>query len=470
MSLLRFAHRRTESVMDKRIPIILGLILTCLALWFSITSIKPIRQVIERLDHMGYDMHVRSGTLAQQTLTSSPVAIIDIDDKSLQAEGRWPWPRSKLAQLVTELKAQGATVIAFDMFFAEAQRNFADLVKAQLAAKQVITPAVSEALTQNSYLFDEDSVFAQAIKDSSIVLAISFLPNTQKLNFLPPPSIDLSKQEGTFLKIHTALGYISNIAKLENVTKGEGFINIYPDADGIIRKAALIVRYQNGIYPSLALQTVMAFLDEKIELSMPNYADTKKLEGIRLGETFIPTDELGQMFIPFIGYSYTFPYYSATDVLHGKTPKDALLGKILFVGTSATGLGDLQATAVQNPYPGVEIQASIVNGILKHLFTYQPAWTYAANLCATLLIGLFCALVFPYCGPRLLIFYIIFTPPIILLLNHWLLHMTGMILSFLMPVMAISCIGLMNIIYGYLFETRRRENLRAMFGQYVPDF
>src|ERR1700722_4442788 len=111
--------------MNKRIPIFLGILITCLAAWILITSNRFIHPAIERLDNLGYDLQLRTRVLTQQTKPSSPVAIIDIDDKSLSVEGRWPWPRSKLAKLIYALQKQGAAVIAFDIFFSEREKNIA---------------------------------------------------------------------------------------------------------------------------------------------------------------------------------------------------------------------------------------------------------------------------------------------------------------------------------------------------------
>ena len=130
----------------------------------------------------------------------------------------------------------------------------------------------------------------------------------------------------------------------------------------------------------MLFRSVLTFLDEKISLVTPIYNDVEQLEGVQIGGKVIPTNAKGEVLIPFVGRSYTFSYYSATDVLQKKLPPDALLGKIVFVGTSATGLGDLQATAIESPFPGVEIQASVANGIIKNNFSYRPAWTLGANL------------------------------------------------------------------------------------------
>lgn len=454
--------------MNKRIPLFLGLILVCLAVWLLLTPAKFVRSFIERLDSLGYDLQLRTRVLTETNIPTTPVAIIDIDDKSLDAEGRWPWPRVKLGQLVSELQKQGAAVIAFDMLFSESEPNVAENLLTELKQKNILTPLIVASLQKNSQFLQGDVVFANSLKKISAVLALGLLPNTQKQNQLPIPLLTLTPKENKELTIIKAQGFISNIPVLQQAAAGSGFINIFPDSDGIIRHAPLIMQYENQLYPALSLQAVLVFLGTNISLITPTYHHVQQLEGIRIGEREIPTDATGQVLIPFIGKNYTFPYYSATDVLHHTVPKDALLGKILFIGTSATGLGDLKATAIQNPFAGVEVQATLANGLLTGNFSYKPAWTLGANIFITILLGLIAAFLFPYFGPRLLSVIIIFLPPILLFINSLIWKKTGLILSLLMPCILVLFIALLNLIYGYLFETRRRERLKEMFGQYVP--
>lgn len=454
--------------MNKHIPILLGMILLICAVWLYVFPGKFMSAMIERLEHLGYDLQLRTHILTQNITPSPAVAIIDIDDKSLKKIGRWPWDRGTLAQLVLQLQKQGVVIIAFDIFFSEKEKNIDDLVIEKLTQQNLIDNTITSTLKKYSNLFDQDSLLAKAIANNQVVLSIGFLPRTETHNELPAPIIKLSTKEQMQIDIVKSLGFISNIPIIQNAAKGSGFINIFPDSDGIIRRAPLLMSYQGNIYPSLALQAVMSFLSESISLVTPKYHYSNELEGIQLGSTTIPTDIHGNVFIPFIGKSYTFPYYSAIDVLEDRIPKDALLGKIVFVGTSATGLGDLVPTAIQNPFPGVEIQATIVNGILTNDFSYKPAWTYGANLFVLIVFGLFAAWVFPYLGPRTLGLIIIFVPLSMLFFNNWIWEETGLILSFIIPVVLVLILALFNILYGYLFETRRREQLKSMFGQYVP--
>lgn len=455
--------------MNKRIPIGLGILLVLFALWVLITPTPFVHHFIERLDDIGYDLQLRTYVFTQNLAPSRNIAIVDIDDRSLKTEGRWPWSRNKVAQLIDELHQQGAIVVAFDILLSEAEQNIAESVESTLSNNNLLTPDLLKQINDAKHLFNYDDVLASSIKNISTVLALGFLPEDQKQNQLPKPLLKLNTNEASQLELHSAKGYISNIPVLQQAAKLGGFINIYPDNDGIIRRAPLIMQYENGIYPSLALQAVLAYLGADVDLITPKYGDTIKLEGLKIGGVTIPTDASGQALVPFIGKSYTFTYYSATDILHHNLPKDALLGKILFIGTSATGLGDLVPTAIQNPFPGVEIQATIANGIIENNFSYKPAWTLGASVAFSIIFGLLAVFSFPYFGPRVLGSVIILLPPAILFLNNWIWIHTGLILSILVPLLLVIAIALMNIIYGYLFESRRREQLKEIFGQYVPE-
>tara|TARA_R110000868_G_scaffold76328_7_gene219558 strand:- start:1233 stop:3434 length:2202 start_codon:yes stop_codon:yes gene_type:complete len=454
--------------MNKRLPIFIGLFLTLFAGWVLITSNSFIHSARDSLDNLGYDIQLKAHILSRHTKPSPVIAIIDIDDRSLEAEGRWPWPRSKLARLVDELHKNRAAVVVFDMFFSEKDANLANTIINKISKDPDVSQNVITTLRDKAPLFDEDQILATSLTHGKTVLSLGFLPRKQMQNILPPPLFTLTKKQSEDLNFYKAKGYVVSIPALQDAAKHAGFINIFADSDGIFRHAPMLVEYNYGVYPSLAIQAVMTYIGTPIELITPNYGGTEELEGIKIGQTIVPIDINGQALIPFIGRSFTFPYFSATDVLKGKIKRSDIQGKIVFIGASATGLGDLKATAIQNPFPGVEIQATLANGILDNNFSYRPAWTYGANIVITMLLGLIAAFMFPYFGPRTLAGVILIAPIILLALNNLLWEQTGLILSFLVPVMLITISAIINMIYGYLFESRRREHLKAMFGQYVP--
>lgn len=454
--------------MNKRIPIFLGFFLSSLAIWVLITSNSFVRATLERLDNLGYDLQLKTYIMRKAPKPSPAIAIVDIDDRSLEVEGHWPWPRNKIAELISQLQKQGAVVIAFDMFFSEKERNLAEQLIAEVSSKQPVNTPVIDYLKLQAPGLDNDNKFAATLEKVNAVLAIGFLMRDQTQNQLPPPLMKLDAKLASQLNLFKAKGYIASISPLQTAAKHGGFINIFSDTDGIFRHAPLLIEYKGDVYASLALQAVISYIGTPIKLITPQYGESQELEGVQVGNTIVPIDISGQALIPFIGKSYTFPYVSATDVLAGKVPNESIQGKIIFIGTSATGLGDLKATAIENPYPGVEIQASIASGILDDEFSYRPAWTYGANLILTIIFGIISSIAFPYMGPRSLGAVVVIVPAALLMINNYIWEQTGLVLSFLVPVILVALSAVLNILYGYLFESRRREKLKEMFGQYVP--
>lgn len=452
--------------MSKRIPFILGFLLLILAVWLQVTTIDSVRHLIERLENVAYDIGMRAHSLThRKTPYKTSVVIVNIDDKSLDVEGRWPWPRAKLATLVDIMQAEGAVVIVFDMLFPEQEQNIVDSISLTLAAKKLLTPPLDALLKQIKPQFDNDAILAASLQKGDDVVGMSLTNSPQTLGVIGKP---MFKTDQT-LDLITADGYIGANPIIAAAAKNFGFIDVFSDDDGIIRRVPLIMNYQNGVYSSLALEAVRIFLLSNIKLITGNYAEQNRLEGIQLGETIIPVDDAGQVNIPFRGRAYTFPYLSATDVLQHHTAKDALAGKIVFVGATAIGLGDLKPTAIQNAFPGIEINATIADAILKNNFPYQPAWVLGAEVFLIVLLGLPMIFIFPFLGPRILSLVIIILPITLLYLNNWVMEQTQLIVSILIPMLFTVVLGIFNLIYGYLFETRRREHLKEMFGQYVPE-
>jgi adenylate cyclase len=456
--------------MSKRIPIFLGILFVVFAVWLHMTSNPSIRQVFLRLENISYDMGLRAQLLTHtKKLNTSSVAIIDIDDVSLNKEGRWPWPRAKLGELVDDLQAAGAVVIAFDMIFPQEEKNIVDEVEKEIRKENLYSINLNAALKKIQPFFNNDAKFSMSMSDGDVVLGISFLQRSEVTGIIPAPLMILNIPEEKKLGIIKMYGMQGTNAVINKTVKNAGFINVFPDSDGIIRRVPLLLRYHDDIFPSLALEAVRVYLLANVKLVTETYGNSKRLEGIQLNDYVIPTDSRAQVIIPFIGKGFTYPYFSATDVLHKKIPEDALAGKIVFIGTSAIGLGDLKATAIQNPYPGVEVHATVADGILKKNFSFKPAWALGAEIFLIVFLGGMLVFVCPYLGPRILTLLIIVFPVSMIFLNNELREKTGLLIAIFIPMALAVSIALLNLIYGYLFETRRREHIKAMFGQYVPE-
>ncbi len=455
--------------MNKRIPIILGLLLLGLALWLQITPIRSVQHWVGRFEHLAYDIQLRAKLLTpHHKKLKTSIAIVDIDDISLKQEGRWPWPRYKLATLVDHIQAQGAVVIAFDMIFTREEANIAKSVFNQMTIQHLMNPPFETALKQVMPYFDNDIKFATSLSHGDSVVGISFLLSPYVEGAIPSPLLTLTTSAEKNLYFFITRGVLGVNPTLEVIAKNVGFINIFPDEDGIMRRVPLLLRYKDGLYSSLALQAVRIYLLQKVSLITERYSDSVRLEGVQLGKTIIPTDDKGQVLIPFRGRGHAFPYFSAGDVLNNKIPPGAFAGKIVFVGSTAVGLGDLKPTSIQTSFPGLEIHATVADGILKNDFLQKPAWSLGAEIILTFILGLILVIVFPYLGPLPLILLSIFIPVIMIYLNNQLNEKTNLIFNILIPMVFPFLLAIFNITYGYLFETRRRERLKEMFGQYVP--
>ncbi len=456
--------------MSKRIPLLLGLLLLALALWLRITTLNSVHSWIDRLDAVAYDIQLRSQLLVphHEGLQTS-VAIVDIDDHSIKEEGTWPWPRSKLAMLINQLQAQGAVVIAFDVIFPRQEQNIAYTIYQELTKQNLMTPQIEPLLKKIIPLFDHDIEFATSLGQGDSVIGMTFLLQPLVEGVIPPPLFMLTTPAEKDLDLYFMEGVIGAYPPIEIAAKNMGFINVFPDQDGIIRRVPLLMNYKNGVYPSLALQAARIYLLKTIKLVTETYGSGIRLEGVQLGQTTIPTDERSQVIVPFRGRGHTFPFFSAVDVLNKKVAPDSFAGKIVFVGSTAVGLGDLKATSIQAIFPGVEINATVADAILKNNFPYKPAWGLGAEICLIFLVGIILLFLFPYLGPRILALLIFLIPLSLIFSNEWLYEKTGMIISILIPIMLTVALAMLNIVYGYLFETRRRERLKEIFGQYVPE-
>ncbi len=456
--------------MNKRFPIVFGLLLLALALWLRVTSMENVQYWVSRLDSLTYDIQLRAQLLARGAPPlKTSVVIVEIDNESLKEEGRWPWSRVKMAKLVNLIQTQGAVVIAFDMTFTQNEQNPADKVYNELALQNLVTPPIQDVFKQVTPFFDYDTQFLESLKRGDSVLGVAFLLDPHTEGALPPPQLILKSQSEKDLDFYVMPGVMGINPKFNIATVHAGFINIFSDEDGIIRRVPLLVNYNNGLYSSLALEAVRIYLLKTVQLVTKTYGDGIRLEGVQIGKEIIPTDEKCQVIIPFRGPGGTFPYYSAADVLQNKLPPDVFSGKIVFIGVTAVGVNDMKPTAIQSAFPGVEVNATVADGILKNNFPHKPAWGLGAETLLIFILGLILVIVFPYLGPRVLTLLIFLIPALLVATDNWFLRNMDLIISVLIPIVLSVFLAMMNIMYGFLFESRRREQIKEIFGQYVPE-
>ncbi len=448
-------------ISNKLISVFLGLLVVFLAAALLFTTPDPIGVWLNDLENISYKLQLRH---SHKSLSNNvPIAIIDIDDKSLAEQGRWPWPRKTLAELVEKLHAMGAKVIAFDVTFPEAELNIATEVLE--GVQQSASPATLQALKNAEPRFDYDALLAKSLTSGHNVLGLIFTNEGDVRGFLPPPLFTIPTDQ---LLIPAMKSYMGNIELLGKAATHAGFINAAPDPDGVFRFAPLLLRYGTGIYPSLSLAATQIYLGvEKETLITQLYGGIAVLEGLSFGNQTIPLNPWGRILIPFRGSAYTFPYISAVDILKGRTPPKEIENKLLFIGSSAAAMGDIYPTAIAPAYPGVEIHASIAAGIIDNYLPYKPTWGKGVSLALIAILGTICAVSFPFLGPitaALLAFGLIF---ILAAVERWIWSHHGIVLPLFLPILIVLILFLLDLLYGYFFETRGRRAIRHLFDQYV---
>lgn len=451
--------------------IIFGLLIFGGGVWFQTTNFDTAVNLRQRLELLAFDLRL-TATLPKKTKQDKRIVIVDIDEKSLRYEGRWPWSRAKMAALVEKLFKLGAVVVTFDIMFSEPERNSAKTVLTQLdnnipgatEAKRVLKSRLSD--------FDNDAKLAKSLQGKDVVLGYIFHRSKVKPIGLLPQSLDADNlsviRRSTVTEMH---GYTASLPVLQRAARHAGFFSLDADPDGIIRRVPLIIKYKDKIYPSLALETARIYqLIDKISVLTDDIGGITNITGIGLSkERIIPTDGEGRVIIPFKGPFNSFPYVSATDVLHSKIPDGVLTNTIVFIGTTAEGLFDLRAVPMQSVYPGVEVHANIMAGILDNKFPSEPAWASGANLIVVIVTGLLLVFVLAYLtSPVMKILFALSVISVVTFFNIWMWTEHGIVLAIALPLLLAFVLSAVNLAYGFLTEAESKSQLQDMFGQYIP--
>lgn len=453
------------------LAILLGLFFTGSMAWIYLSNIPTIERLVENLNNATYDLILQSNLQQLPEIKNDSVAVIAIDDASIREQGRWPWSRKKIAQLVKNLKSLGATVIAFDILFSEPEINIIRTTLNELNYLPTSTQtSLQPTLTKLIPYFDYDRQFSDVLQQGDQVLGFAFKPFSKRtVGLLPQPLFKLDANQVQTSQIPIMSGYLGNIAILQNTAKYGGFLNSTPDSDGALRYTNLLMIYNDGVYPSLSLEAIRLFLlSNKIALKTSSYNGKPIIEGIQLENMIIPTDEKGRVLIPFRVGAYAFPYFSATDILKNKIAQSAIAGKIIFIGATSTGLGDLKTTALTNNYPGVEVHASVASAVLDHYFPSKPSWTKGLEFLLILTLGLLGAFIFPFFNALWLAIILIVTFVVWLSITTWLWITHSIVLILFFPLFTIVFLAFINMINSYLVASRQRKEIKSVFGQYVP--
>lgn len=388
-----------------------------------------------------------------------PVVIVDIDDKSLARLGQWPWPRTRIADLIQNLTNNGAVAIGFDVVFSEADRLNPDLVASQMRYLDDATRAKLRELPSN------DQILSEAIKRSRVVLgetgqrAIS----SEIDKSLPFTGVATVGEDNAERFLFEFPGLLRNVPAIEKVAAGRGLFTIRPERDGLIRRVPMIMRAQGNIMPSLSLEILRVVTGTPTLLVR---TDKTGIRAVRLKGVEIPTDKNGQLWVHYARQDPSI-YVSAADVLDNTVPPGRIAGKLVLVGTSAVGLNDIKTTPVSRAMPGVEIHAQVLESILSGAVISQPNYGLGVELLAALVIGLLVIIFTPNLGPVRLVMAGALFAAILVGVSWFFYSQYRFLIDFTYPLLSTTAVYLTLIFASFVREQRQRKEIRGMFAQYL---
>jgi adenylate cyclase len=388
-----------------------------------------------------------------------PVTIVDIDDKSLAKFGQWPWPRTRIADMIQSLTTNGAVVIGFDVVFSEADRLNPDLVAGQMRYLDDATRARLRELPSN------DQILAEAIRRSRVVLGETGQPNvgSELDKTLPFTGVATVGEDNAEKFLFEFPGLLRNVPVVEKVAAGRGLFSIRTERDGLIRRVPLIMRAQDNIMPALSLEILRVVTGTPTLLLR---TDKTGIRAIRLKGVEIPTDKNGQLWVHYAPQDPSI-YVSAADVLDNTVPPSKIAGKLVLIGTSAAGLNDIKTTPVSRAMPGVEIHAQVIESVLTGAVISQPNYALGVELLAALIIGLLVITFTPNLGPVRLVLAGATFAAILVGVSWYFYAQYRYLIDFTYPLLSTTAIYLTLIFASFVREQRQRVQIRGQFAQYM---
>ena len=384
---------------------------------------------------------------------SNNVIIVDIDEKSLKKLGQWPWSRDKVAKILQNLTNANVGIVGLDIVFAETDNSSPKIILNKLGLHNIKAPDFDKILadtlletpTITGYIFDFKEEF---IRGS--------IPNI--------PAIIIEKGDIKSNILPRASGIITNIPLIQTNSFSSGFFNTIPDSDGIVRSVPLLVKFKDTVYPSLSLEILrLVYGSNKIVI---NYIDTG-VESVSIGKKNIKTDKFGRVALNYYGKSKLFKYISAVDIFDNKFKKEDIEGKIVLIGTSASGLLDLRATPLESTYAGVEIHATAIENIINDEYLKKFEFEEIANLSAIWLLLILILIFFKFFNALKSTIFSASLVTMYLVFVFWLFESKMILINIIYPLSAsIGLYMFLSSIY-YFFETKQKELIKKKFSKKV---
>ncbi len=424
----------------------------------------------------------------------SPVVIIDIDERSLNEVGQWPWTRTQIGDLIAATRDYGMAMIGFDAVFPEVDKTSSTALVKTMRADQALLDEIAKLPSNEEYMANimrtMRTVVGQAgtknvplTEPPEVAMQSSvkaYLKDRTVQNFEPQrDGVPLSDEEfaRSFMLNFTELK--SNVPEIEAAAMGRAFFSVDEEFDGLVRRVPIMKIVQDVVKPTLALEMLrVAYGGNSILTRIgPGGIKDVVLQVPGTKGFVIPTDEKGRVWVYYAAADQFNTednrgrlYVSAADVLNKRVPVERLQGRLALVGTSAVGLLDIRATPIEPRLPGVEVHANLIETIIQGTVLKHPVEMYTTEILVFVIAGLLLIVTVPRLGPFVSLGIVFFVCGGLVYASWYLFDEQ---LTFLDPAYPSASIFLLYAVLAfsnYARDAQEKKQVRGAFAQYLsPD-
>jgi HD-GYP domain-containing protein (c-di-GMP phosphodiesterase class II) len=417
---------------------------------------------LPRLSNAVYDLQL---SLLPRSAAAQLPLVVEIDDRSIKALGQWPWPRHRVAQLLSKLAAAGVAAVGVDLLFSEPDRTSPVMIQRALQDETGVTVSLAGIPARHR---DHDEMLAAALSGGPFVLSYFLDFRDAATGGCVPRAANIAllvhgaPHQGR-ASLPRAKGILCNLRPLSDAVQATGFVNGQPDDDGVYRRTPLLIEHRGRVLPSLGLQTLMTAAGLHQAL-LESHADGWTLH---LGSRRIPLDAAGSLLLRFPGPEHPIEIISAIDILAGRIDPQHLRGRIAFVGASATGLREFRPTPLDPLFTGTELHAAVVDNILQGDLLAAAPFAGITELASALITGLVLSLLMAWVGPTAMAALALLTPVAAVVTSQLMLSLSGIAISPLPSSLCASLVLIATNLLKYWLQLARMKavNRHVLLGQ-----
>ncbi|HEY6100999.1 MAG TPA: adenylate/guanylate cyclase domain-containing protein, partial [Anaeromyxobacter sp.] len=458
--------------------------------------------VVARIEHAAQDYALTA--LRGPREPSGRVVIVAVDERSVREEGLWPWSRAKMARLVDRLAEGGMAAVGFDVIWSEQDelgRRMARVAALLRAAREKapdreaaqrldeVWAAASGPEPEAAVDADPTELLADAIERAkNVTIGFMFLSGEDasataqpervaKLRFFRTERVHVHHggklvpaAEGVSL-LGRFPGVVPPVDDVLAVADSGGFFTVPPDPDGVIRRYRAVASAGGASFPALGV-AVLARVQGKDGIAAPVVpigaeGAPETLLQVKVGELVLDVDDLGRVPLNYYGRYRDYPAWSATDVLHGRIPREVMRGKIAVVGTTAAGTWDQRVTPFDDIAPGVITHATFIENVLRGELLERSGAVFAAELVLMAALAFGLAWVFSHVSS------LAAAPALLAAAGGWgavavlALRRGNVVLALGMPLVQMLTMFVAATTYRFFAEEREKRRARDTFSRFL---